>query len=130
MLNRISAIIIKRKKLLLVTGYEESFYWTPGGKLNKNETYKSALARELKEELAIKLKDIKPYSSYEAFNEITKKKQKVNCYLISYTGIPKPKGEITRIFWYSKQNFNKKYPKISKGIEKYLIPQLIKDSLL
>ncbi len=30
--DRIGAVILKDKKLLLVTGYEETIYWTPGGK--------------------------------------------------------------------------------------------------
>jgi len=128
--ERISAVIIKNKKVLLVTGYDESFYWTPGGKIKSNENHKSSLARELKEELSIKLTDMNPYLIYKSINEITKKKQKVHCYLIKYSEKIKPKKEITRILWYSKKDFEKGIPKISKGIEKHLMPKLIQDNII
>jgi len=32
--DRVAALIVKGKKLLLVTGYDEKFYWTPGGKID------------------------------------------------------------------------------------------------
>ena len=46
--TRIAGIIIKDGKLLLVKGkgYEE--LWTPGGKIDENETDEECLKRELK----------------------------------------------------------------------------------
>jgi ADP-ribose pyrophosphatase YjhB (NUDIX family) len=129
-MDRISAVILKNKKLLLVTGYDKSFYWTPGGKIDSGENHKQTLIRELGEELSINPTDISHYLTYEAVNEITKKKQKIHCYLIKYKGKPNPQKEITGILWYSKQNFKKRIPKISKGIEKYLMPKLIQDNLI
>jgi len=130
MQERVSAIILRNKKLLLVTGYDESFYWTPGGKISSNENHKSSLTRELEEELSIRLTHMNSYLIYKSTSEITNKKQKVHCYLIKYSGKIRPKKETTKILWCSKQDFEKGIPKISKGIEKYLIPKLIRDSVI
>jgi len=128
--DRISAVIIQNKKLLLITGYDELFYWTPGGKIDANESHKEALKRELNEELSIKPTSIDFYLSYGTINEITKEKQKVYCYLARIIGQPKPKKEITKVLWYSKKNFEADTPKLSKSIKEYLIPKLIGDGLL
>ena len=52
-MDRISAVIIRNKKLLLVTGYDGSFYWTPGGKVDSKEKHEQTLIRELEEELSV-----------------------------------------------------------------------------
>lgn len=130
MVDRISAVILHDKKILLVTGYDETFYWTPGGKLDSEESHVVALKREVHEELGINIKSIKPYFSYEARNEINGEQQKVHCYLVEYEGDLRPQKEITRIFWYDKQNFQDKYPNVSLGVEQFLIPKLIQDNLL
>jgi 8-oxo-dGTP pyrophosphatase MutT (NUDIX family) len=129
MSERISAIIIKNKKLLLVTGYDESFYFTPGGKSKEKEPHEKTLKRELKEELDITLTSMKFYYEYVAFNEIIKKNQKCYCYIVKYEGSEKPQKEITKLLWYSKQNFKNKKPKVSIGTG-YLILKLIQDNLI
>ncbi|MDP2925723.1 MAG: NUDIX domain-containing protein [Nanoarchaeota archaeon] len=128
--ERISAIILENKKVLLVTGYDEKFYWTPGGKLNSNESHEQTLKRELYEELLIEPISIKHYIDYTTINEISNEKQIVRCYIVSYKGNLIPQKEITKIFWFSKENFKNKNPKISEGIKKNLIPRLIKDKFL
>jgi len=130
MQERIAAIILKNNKILLVAGYDESFYWTPGGKAEKGESHEKTLKRELKDELFIDIISMKNYIVYEAISEITGKRQKIYCYLVSYEGNYNPQKEITKIFWYSKQNFQDDNPKIAKGIKENLIPQLIKDKLV
>lgn len=130
MVDRISAVILKDKKILLVTGYKEVFYWTPGGKLDPKESHEVALKRELNEELKVGTISITPYFSYEAKNEINGELQKVHCYFATYEGDPKPQKEITRFIWYSKQNFLDKNPRVSEGIATHLIPKLIEDGIL
>ena len=128
MKDRLSAIIIKSKKLLLVTGYAESFYWTPGGKVDEKEDHEEALKRELYEELNIYLVKLKKYLEYETLNEITNKKQKIYCYLVKFNGEIKPKGEITKCIWCSRKEI--KEINASKGVFNYLLPKLIKDNLI
>ncbi len=45
-MERISAIIIKNKKLLLLTGDGLDLFWTPGGRLESEETHEICMARE------------------------------------------------------------------------------------
>lgn len=55
--DRISGIVIKDKKLLMLTHESgpHDFLWTPGGGVEKGETDIECLRRELKEELDVKL---------------------------------------------------------------------------
>lgn len=128
--DRVAAVIIKNKKILLVTGYDEKFYWTPGGKVEKKESHEKCLKRELKSELNVDLISVKKYVDYESINEIKNKIQKSYYYLVQIEGEPKPGDEVTKIIWYSKPNFLKKDLKVSKGNENFLIPKLLQDNLL
>ena len=122
---RISVVIIKDKKILLVTD-GSGMYWTPGGKLEDGETHIEALDRELEEELKIKSLSAKQYISYEALHEIKKVMQKVFCYLVDISGDITPSAEITKYGWYSKDNL----PRLMTSIKSNLIPKLIEDKLL
>jgi len=128
--ERIAAIIIKDKKILLVTGYEEKFYWTPGGKIEEGEEQESCLKRELLEELGIEPVSVKHYMTFTLPNEIKGGEQTNHYYLVQYKGIIKPDKELTKTIWYSKQNFLDKNPQVSKGIRDCLIPKLIEDNYL
>jgi len=130
MKERISAVIIKNKKILLVTGYAETVYWTPGGKRDDNKKRTETLKRELEEEISVKIKKIIPYFSYNGINEITKEKQKVYCYIVEISEKIIPKKEITKAKWFSKSDFEKGKVKLFPEMQKNLIPKLIKDRLL
>jgi len=130
MRERISAIIIKDKKILLVTGYDESFYWTPGGKVEPGESHKEAMKRELKEEISVKLVEMRPYCAYKATNETTGQPQKVHCYLVEIKGTPSQKAELTKSMWCSSQDILTGKTKVSKRISSQLLPRLMKDKIL
>lgn len=63
------AIIIKKNKILILKEFRAAFnsytYGLPGGMIDKNETPKNCLKREIKEELGIKLKKIKKIFGYK-----------------------------------------------------------------
>jgi len=128
--DRVAAIIIKDKKILLVTGYEEKFYWTPGGKIEGKESHENCLKRELFSELGIKPMSMKHYATSTLPNEIKGGEQINNYYLVQYKGKIKPRQEVTKTIWYSKLNFLDKKPLVSKGIEEFLIPKLIENGFL
>jgi 8-oxo-dGTP diphosphatase len=128
--ERIAAIIIEDKKILLVTGYEEKFYWTPGGKIESEEKHESCLNRELFAELGIEPTSMEHYATFTLPNEIKGGEQVNHYYLVQYRGKIKPGREVTKTIWYSKQNFLEKSPQVSKGIEEHLIPKLIEDNHL
>jgi len=67
--TRISAVIIKDKKILLVkgnSGFYKDFFFTPGGKVEEGESEMKTLERELKEELSTGLIEAKKYFEYVA----------------------------------------------------------------
>ncbi len=130
MLKRVSAIVIKDKKILLVTGYDESFYWTPGGKTEKEEVPKEALKREVREELNLNIRSIRKYMKYIEENITTKEPMEVYCYLIEINGELKPKKEITKFIWAKKEDILSKKIVLTKEVTDNLIPKLIKDRLI
>ncbi|MBW6441638.1 NUDIX hydrolase [Patescibacteria group bacterium] len=128
--QRVSIVIIKNMSLLLVRGNEDYFF-TPGGKVEQDESDKDAIVRECREELGIEVSDPKLYLSYESVNQTTKEKQRVRCYMVEeYSGEFTPSREIKEIFWYKSQNYKKNEPKVAKSIYKFLIPALVKHDLI
>ena len=131
--RRVGALIIENKKLLLVNSADRSYYYTPGGKIESGESDLEALKRELQEELSIDLVNAKPYLNYESQysgNSDNEQINKVYCFLVDYRGAISPQNEVEKIFWYSKDDFQKGYPEISQGMKNHLVPKLIEDKLL
>ena len=130
MLKRVAAIILNDKKVLMVTGHGADFYWTPGGMIDKSESSKQALSRELKEELRVMPKNIKEYFTYQGYKLETGKPMEVVCFLADYEGSLIPDHEVSSYMWYSRSHFDKKSPRLFYMIEEILIPKLIEDDLL
>ncbi len=128
--DRVAALIVKDKKLLLVTNYDEKFYWTPGGKIDGEESQEACLKRELYSELNIKVTSFKHYLTIHLHNPINGGMQKNHYYLVQYNGKIKPKQEITKTIWYSRQNFLDKDISVSEGFANEVIPKLIEDNYL
>lgn len=114
------AIIIRNKKLLLVTGHDAGFYWTPGGGVEGAETSVDTLYREIKEELGLSILKYAHYLSYEYED------QAVSSYIIDFDDEISISSEITDYIWYE----NGDELKISKGLESVLLPRLIENNLL
>ncbi len=136
-IDRIAAAIIRDKKLLLVTGFDEEFYWTPGGKRDGSETDEQALGRELREKLGIEVRDYKPYITYEEQygsdnnpDGSPKVVARVICYTVEYEGALRPQKEITKTLWYSREHFEKNEPWVARAMKQYLLPKLAQDNLL
>ncbi|MDP3727952.1 MAG: NUDIX domain-containing protein [bacterium] len=126
---RVVGIIVQNGKLLLLKGrYKE--LWTPGGKIDLDESDEECLKRELKEEIGVKLTEItffKEYSgdSFYQANEIMKQR----VYIVSIEGEPKASAEIQDTIWITKEEFQQqKYPLIPIT-EKEIIPDLIEQGI-
>lgn len=128
--DRIAALIIKDKKLLIITGYDESIWWTPGGKADKGEDHIEALKRELKEELGVKMEDAKKHDEKVVFNSIAQKPQQVYFYLVEFSGEITPAAEITKFHWLSADEVGSDKYKLSDVMTGYVIPKLVKSKLL
>ncbi len=124
--DRVAAIIIHDKKILLVSGKGFLFYWTPGGKIESGESHETALVRELQEEIRVTVVSSQPYIIYKTVNEATGKHQTVYSYLVHYEGEISPDNEITTYGWFSKE----KLPPITDGIKSHILPKLLSDGFL
>ena len=124
--DKVSAIIIRDKKILLVTGGNHPFFWTPGGKIEPTESHETAMARELQEELCLSVLSMRSYLEYTTINEATGKKQNVHCYLVQYIGEIFPDHEITTYGWF----FKEELPVVTQGIKNHILPKLLHDGLL
>lgn len=121
MRHTVRGIILKNQQVLLVTGHDADFYWTPGGGVEPDETIIETLDREIKEELNVRVTKYTPYYSYEYSD------QKVDNFIIEIEGEIKVGEEITSYGWYDSTSMS---IKPSDGFLATLQPKLIKDGLL
>jgi len=128
-INKIAAVILKDKKLLLLKKKSGDVLIMPGGKVKGDETPEKTLRRELMEELDIKLIKKRPFGIF------TDKATYEDAQLIMYTyfvetkGDIRPQSEIEGCEWVDK-NYKKKGIKVASIIEKFVIPKLIDMELL
>lgn len=120
MRHTVRGIILKDQHVLLVTGHDADFYWTPGGGTEGAETIIETLRREIREELGVEVTSHTPYYSY------TYADQKVDNFLITISGKIEVGEEVTGYTWFSSKS--KITP--SDGFMKTLMPQLIADGLI
>lgn len=121
MRHTIRGLLIKNKKVLLVTGHGADFYWTPGGGVEQGETVLETLHREIKEELGVTVISSKPYCQYEYQD------QKVENFLIEIEGDISVGEEITGYHWYDSQDLT---ITPSSGFTDALLPRLLTDQLI
>ncbi|MBW3002323.1 NUDIX hydrolase [Candidatus Woesearchaeota archaeon] len=107
--TRVGAIIIQNDKILMLKGVHKEL-WTPGGKIDNNESEEECLQRELDEEIGVKLKSMKFFGEYMRKSHYHDYMMKNRMYLVEIEGTPKPDKEIKEVIWLSKGDFeNKKY---------------------
>ena len=64
---RVCAIIVQNEKLLAMKDERSPYYYLPGGRVNLHETAEHAVIREIKEELGIEAKIIRPLWLNQSF---------------------------------------------------------------
>lgn len=130
MKQRVGAIIIRDKKVLLVTGYDQNVYWTPGGGVEEGETDEQALQRELREELGMEVKMGKLYCEFASPSIKSDTDIYNRFYLAEATGEPKAQEEVTRFGWYSRAELEEKENLTFPNFRSYILTRLIADNLL
>jgi ADP-ribose pyrophosphatase YjhB (NUDIX family) len=127
MRQRAGALILKDKKLLLISESNKDMCWTPGGGLEEGETFLEALTRELQEELSVEL------ATAELFHEMLDNSgngEDVKYYVVTINSEPNPEDSGTRLLYYSAENHQKNDINISERIYKLVYPKLIKAGLV
>ena len=98
-----AGIIIQNRKLLFTRAEGMEFFIDPGGKIEKGESAKQALVRELKEELSIEVKmsDLEFFGEYtaEAANHKGKTVHMKAFMVNEWHGEIKPSAEIEELRW-------------------------------
>lgn len=123
MIKCVCLVIEKQDKLLLVQARNRDKYYFPGGKIDKGETYKKALQRELNEELQLDI----PESSLiymdtvvgEAYPQENMQTE-LNCFYttadVDWTTVV-PSQEITDLQWIDKKDKHLIAPAVITWIE-------------
>jgi len=127
MIDKVGAIIIRDRKMLVARNKGREMYFIPGGQRGGNETDEETLAREIKEELYAEIKNAKFYKEYRIRNQDLTDRLLLRTYFVDIAGEPKPSSEIEEIAWVDRINYNK----YNLGTAlKSIIPELIQDDYL
>lgn len=128
--TRIAGIVIQNGKVLFVRGKGYSELWTPGGKVELNETDEECLRRELREEISVNLLDCKFFKEYKgrSYYHIDEPLlQRV--YVVSVEGDIKPDAEIESFLWLSKEEFDNRKELGFVVVKEEIFNDLIKEKI-
>ncbi len=128
--TRIAAIIIQDGKMLLQKGRGYDELWTPGGKVDGNETDLECLARELKEELKVTFISGTFFKEYQTVSFYNPDQPLIErAYIVTIEGAPIPSAEIESVIWYSKEDYLNHVYKMIHHTQNDLIPDLIQQKI-
>ena len=129
-IRKAGALILKDKKCLIVRPKDNTYFLTPGGKYEKDETTDDCLRRELKEELQVEVVSFTHHKDY--YFENTPRKESslsLELYMVEIVGEASPSSEIEEIQWMSKEDFENKKFNLAPSFYT-VVPDLIKDRLI
>lgn len=131
-IHKSGGIIIKNRKLLVERSKGKEFFIAPGGSIEKGESPKQALVRELKEEfkLGVILSDLKKFGTFYAKAAGQEEKTiRMDVYIVNkWKGIPTPDSEVEEMLWVDSRN--EKKVKLGSIFEKEVIPRLKEQNLI
>ena len=127
MIDKIGAIIIDSKKILIAREKGLDIFFIPGGKRKAGESDLDTLTREVREELDVTVKSHKYYKTFFAKNHDGTDEVRVKAYFVDADDHPKPNSEIEELLWINKENSHQY--KLG-NILKIMVPELIKDEIL
>ena len=102
-IHKAGGIIIENKKLLVEKSFNKDFFIAPGGKVEKGETTKASLVRELMEEFSITVyeDDLQDFDVFYAqASGMEDKRIRMDVYVVNkYEGDIKPSREVEKVMW-------------------------------
>lgn len=128
--QRVAAIIIKDKKILLAKDARSNFFSIPWGQVEENESHEDALIRELQEEMKASMKEATHYYSFDLINQVYNVPQTDHTYIVSIEGEPTPSAEIIEIGWFTKDDILQRTIDVPPEFYDTLFPKLIEEHLL
>jgi len=132
--TKISALLIRNNKLLIVRGANDDFYKNLGGKVEGGETDEECLRREIMEEAQVEMTNFKFYFELkkQPLPNQPGKFLDLRFYIVEVEGEPtiNPNDQTQEFYWISKKDFETKDIKMVSGLKNHAIPKLIQDVLL
>lgn len=126
MIDKVGAVVIKDRKMLVVREKGSQWFFIPGGRREGNESDEECLRREIREELGAEIEIVNFYNEFVTKASGIKGKVKVRAYFCKMKNKPKPGSEIEEFAW-ADGSFDKR--KLG-NVLKVMIPQLKKDGRL
>lgn len=130
---RVSAVILDNDKILAMKDENSPYYYLPGGRVHLHEKAEDAILRELKEELEIGAKIIRPLWFVENFFEEDQTKEKFHELCIYYLIDFSESDLLTRGSSFDrcegKHSLHFEWISIHKLNETYLYPLFIKEKI-
>ena len=127
--QRVAAIIIQNKKILLVRDAQADFFSMPGGAIDPDEDQPTALAREVQEEIGVPMEEAEYFYSYDLMNQVYRIPQTDHTYIVSIDTTPIPSSEIVELGWFSKDDIMNKTVKVDSGFYSELFLKLVEEKL-
>lgn len=128
-INKVAAIVIQNKKLLIAKDKGEEVFFIVGGRMEPGETEIETLHREVKEEINCKIAKQEPFAEFDTLNHDKTKTLHASCYLAELQGTPKAGDEIQELTWIDK-NCKQKGIKLGQLLEDFIVPELIKRKIM
>ncbi|MEK6952026.1 MAG: NUDIX domain-containing protein [Nanoarchaeota archaeon] len=125
---KVGAIILNDKKQLLVVRKkfkDRTEYIIPGGRQEKNETDHETLARELLEELGVKVVSKEFFGKFNELAIFENIPLIMSVYKVEIEGIPRAQSEIKEYVWIDK-DYESKGISLGTVLSKHVIPRLVK----
>jgi hypothetical protein len=128
--DRVAALIIKDRALLLVTGRDADYYWAPGDQVIGHDSPEATLIRELTQDLGVTITRSRKFGDIKAENHKTGQSETTIYYLIEIENEPKPSHEITDSRWFTNTDFQSGAPKVSEVMKAVMYPALVNMGLM
>lgn len=130
MRERVGAVVVRDRAVLMVTGFGLEGWWTPGGHKEAGETDEEALRRELQEELGVEVAIGDRYCSLVAPSILTGEDTLCTYYRADVSGTAEPRDEISDLGWFSREDFETGTVRPLPAFAEHVLPRLIADSLI
>lgn len=130
MIDKVGGIILKDKKILVQRKKNNRVECIiPGGKREGDETDFETLKRELMEELTVELVSAEFIGEYDDIACFSNVPIYVSTYLVEIKGDIRCNNEIKEALWIDR-NYKQQGIQVGSILGKYVIPELIKRSLM
>lgn len=129
MIVKCAAIVIWKRRLLVVRKYGTSVFISPGGKIEKGETQLECLRRELHEEVGLYIDSAEHFGTFKRRSPFESDDITVHSWIVTAHGNIEPRAEIEQVMWLRGKDMKGGVP-VASVFAKDVIPELCKKGLI